>query len=156
MSRWTCLFLIVLRLSIGWHFLFEGLHKIHSENTRDAEGAKAFSSEGYFREARGPLGHQIRKVIGDPDKDLIAKLEIPNLPSIPDRGGKSSVEYLPAALAADMEAYRQLFLATYNLDDSEKKQTENVRDQHKSLVAKWMTDEKSKVARKSTASTEEA
>ena len=151
MSRWTCLFLIALRLSIGWHFLFEGLHKIHSENTKDAEGSKAFSSEGYFREARGPLGHEIRKVIGDPDKDLIAKLEIPNLPATADRKDKPAGEFVPKALSEDMEAYRRSFVATYNLSEFEVQETSRLSDQYKATIGRWLIDEKAKIKRKGVA-----
>jgi len=42
--------LVLLRLSIGWHFLFEGLQKVYSLFT-----PKPFSAAVYFRESAGPL-----------------------------------------------------------------------------------------------------
>ena len=56
MLRKTMFFLILLRLAIGWHFFFEGYHKIHSDEIGPTETSKPFSSEMYFREATGPLG----------------------------------------------------------------------------------------------------
>lgn len=76
MNRSTQIALVLLRLVIGWHFLFEGLHKIHSLYT-----PKPFSSEVYFREASGPLGSVMKTqgFIADPDKELDAKLQDGNI-----------------------------------------------------------------------------
>ena len=45
------LFLVLLRIAIGWHFLTEGLEKV--ESTR--YGKQPFSAEIYLRNATGPL-----------------------------------------------------------------------------------------------------
>ena len=45
------LFLVLLRIAIGWHFLTEGLDKV--ESTR--HGNEPFSAEIYLRNAAGPL-----------------------------------------------------------------------------------------------------
>ncbi len=65
-------FLLALRLAIGWQFLFEGLHKIHSHYVADptfqAESdtiKKPFSSERYFKEAPGPIAPYVRAMNGD-------------------------------------------------------------------------------------------
>lgn len=67
-NRWSprVLFLLALRLSIGWHFLFEGLHKVHSVFHGPSETVRVFSSEPYFKVAPGPLGEQMRKQFSDP------------------------------------------------------------------------------------------
>lgn len=70
MNRYTGISLILLRLIIGWHFLFEGLHKIHSLYT-----PKPFSSEIYFRESSGPLGKFMKGFLPDPDADFLAKFD---------------------------------------------------------------------------------
>jgi len=70
MNRYTGISLILLRLIIGWHFLFEGLHKIHS-----LYSPKPFSSEIYFRESSGPLGKFMKGFLPDPDSELLAKLD---------------------------------------------------------------------------------
>jgi uncharacterized membrane protein YphA (DoxX/SURF4 family) len=59
-------FLLALRLAIGWQFLFEGLHKIHSHYVGTTETNKPFSSEPYFKEAPGPLAPYMRAMNGDP------------------------------------------------------------------------------------------
>ncbi len=67
-NRWSLriFFLLALRLAIGWHFLFEGLHKIHSHEVGLTETNRPFSSEIYFKVAPGPLGAQMRKQFDDP------------------------------------------------------------------------------------------
>lgn len=67
-NRWSprVFFLLALRLSIGWHFLFEGLHKLHSVNHGPSETVRVFTSEPYFKVAPGPLGEQMRKQFSDP------------------------------------------------------------------------------------------
>ncbi len=54
------MFLILLRLSIGWHMFYEGLSKVESTET-----AQPFSSEGYLRNATGPLAEEFREMIPD-------------------------------------------------------------------------------------------
>lgn len=67
-NRWSCrvFFLLALRLAIGWHFLFEGLHKVHSHYHGPSETVRVFSSEPYFKVAPGPLGEQMRRQFSDP------------------------------------------------------------------------------------------
>ena len=74
MLRSTMIFLVLLRLAIGWHFLFEGVHKLHDSYlayTPDGKPAqhKPFSSAGYFREAPGPFAFasetRVRRVLSD-------------------------------------------------------------------------------------------
>ncbi len=67
----TMVLLVVLRLAIGWHFLFEGLHKLDSFVTGATTTNKPFSSAGYFREAPGPLAWEVRQQIGDPDDEAL-------------------------------------------------------------------------------------
>ena len=47
-------FLILLRIAIGWHFLFEGIEKVESMRRGMTETSRPFSSAGYLNEASGP------------------------------------------------------------------------------------------------------
>src|SRR2546423_15245979 len=53
----TRFFLVLLRLSIGWHFLVEGIDK--GKNPR-------WTSEAYLRESIGPLAPEFRALAGGP------------------------------------------------------------------------------------------
>ena len=72
-------FLLLLRLAVGWHFCFEGLHKIHSQMNVKTETNTPFSSAGYFTAGQGPLAdHMRREYVGDPVKlytERLAKKE---------------------------------------------------------------------------------
>ncbi len=56
------LFLVLLRISIGWQFLYEGLWKYNTLST-----PRPWSAEGYLRNAQGPMRGHFRKMTGDPD-----------------------------------------------------------------------------------------
>lgn len=58
----ACVLLVMLRLSIGWHLLYEGVWKIQTQKT-----ASPWSSEGYLKNATGPLRPVFRDLTGDPD-----------------------------------------------------------------------------------------
>ena len=78
-NRWSprVFFLLALRLAIGWHFLFEGLHKVESYYNGPTETSKPFSSEIYFKVAPGPLGEKMRKEFSDPDAEIASKVQAP-------------------------------------------------------------------------------
>ena len=58
----ACVLLVILRISIGWQFLYEGLWKINSGNT-----ARPWSAKGYLANAQGPFRLAFRNMAGDPD-----------------------------------------------------------------------------------------
>ncbi len=55
-------FLVLLRVAIGWHFLYEGLEKYQAT----VQG-KPFSAEGYLRNANGPFAPYFRGMLADPN-----------------------------------------------------------------------------------------
>jgi uncharacterized membrane protein YphA (DoxX/SURF4 family) len=97
MNTWTRIGLIVLRVVIGWHFLFEGIEKLETtwnhqgpllcptaegfvlthvfgESKELSDPKAAWSAEGYLREAQGPLAPWFRKQAGDLDADALARM----------------------------------------------------------------------------------
>src|SRR5690242_7297803 len=65
MNNATRFFLVLLRLVIGWHLLFAGIEKF----APDYRG-----SEGYLREASGPLADYYEQLLGYP---LLDRLTVP-------------------------------------------------------------------------------
>ena len=57
-TGWTILFMVVLRIAIGWHFLYEGIYKIKSGT---------FSSTPYLMASAGPLRDTYRSMVYDVD-----------------------------------------------------------------------------------------
>lgn len=97
-QKWSLrvFFLLTLRLAIGWHFLFEGLHKLHSYYMGPAETNRVFSSEMYFKVSPGPLGPYMRKQFTDVEAEFAAKLKGPREIS-PEAFAKLSTEEQAAA-----------------------------------------------------------
>src|SRR5262249_39643557 len=78
-NKWSLkvFFLLALRVAIGWHSLFEGMHKLHSHAVGPTETNRPFSSEPYFNAAEGPLGEVMKKrYLGDPDAAIAANLKL--------------------------------------------------------------------------------
>jgi uncharacterized membrane protein YphA (DoxX/SURF4 family) len=62
-------FIVLLRIAIGWHFLYEGCEKVQST----WEGKEPFSAEIYVRNATGPFGSYFRGML--PDVNSLAMLD---------------------------------------------------------------------------------
>lgn len=59
----TVSLLVLLRIAIGWQFLYEGLWKLQSRQT-----ARPWTSAGYLRNSQGPFRDVFRGLTGDPDE----------------------------------------------------------------------------------------
>jgi thiosulfate dehydrogenase [quinone] large subunit len=58
LARGPMIAITVLRIVVGWHFLYEGIAKLTST---------AWSSAGYLRQARGPFGELFKGLAGQPN-----------------------------------------------------------------------------------------
>lgn len=85
--------LVLLRVSIGWQFLYEGLWKYNTLQT-----AQPWTSEGYLKNAQGPLRDHFRSMTGDPD----------------DLGW---LDY--STMEARWKSWRERFSAHYGLDEKQ-------------------------------------
>jgi uncharacterized membrane protein YphA (DoxX/SURF4 family) len=148
MMRWkypffTAFFLVLLRLAIGWHFAYEGYHKVHSiavgPVSRDGRVVAPFSSAGYFSEGRGPLGEVMRHAIGDPDELLLERLEAMPLASGQDPATDNKHLRMPPALAHDWEDYLNRFATHYNLDEQQRSLARVKMEQAESNFVQWLT-----------------
>ncbi len=121
-NRWSLrvFFLLALRLTIGWHFLFEGLHKVNTYYAGPIEVngkmQRPFSSEMYFRVAPGPLGERMRNEFGDPNLEITTKVKAPEAIS-PSDFAKLSVDdqaaKCPKVVADQLTAVEQQAQQTY-------------------------------------------
>ncbi|MGL4550564.1 MAG: hypothetical protein ACRC33_05210, partial [Gemmataceae bacterium] len=113
MQRWTVIFLVLLRLSIGWHFLFEGLNKIQSHMVGPTVTSRPFSSAGYFREAPGPLGALFRATTGDPDDEALARLVTG------DAADGKALDRLPPGLKRDWQTLAARYAKHYGFSPAD-------------------------------------
>lgn len=112
-NRWSprVFFLLALRLSIGWHFLFEGLHKVHTHVHGPSEtNARAFSSEPYFKVAPGPVGAEMRRQFLDVNAvvaDRVAKQKDMTAAAFDALPLAEQAALCPASVAAKLDAVPQ-------------------------------------------------
>lgn len=109
-------FILALRLAIGWHFMFEGLHKIHSYYVGPTDSNRVFTSEPYFAMADGPLGPIVRKRIGDPT-EIIAKRIVAKTgekaTSVDAMKDAELLKAVPDAVATEWNDYMVIFEVKY-------------------------------------------
>jgi uncharacterized membrane protein YphA (DoxX/SURF4 family) len=82
----TVLMLVLLRLTIGWHFLYQGIAKLEDPD---------FSSAAFLGQAKGPLGDYYRSLVDDWD----------GRQALGPEGRKQFVERLDDYLKRFSEAY---------------------------------------------------
>ena len=109
------LFLVLLRISIGWHFLYEGLEKIESTH----KGSKPFSAEPYLRASTGPLGTYFRNLV--PDVNSLAMLD-------------------PVRLKADWAAEVKRIADHYGFDKDQQDQADKILKHSEEVADIWFSD----------------
>ena len=129
----TMVLLVLLRLAIGWHFLYEGAHKLDSF----VHGDKPWTSAGYFREAPGPLAWEMRQHLGDPDDEALARLNV----QPPPAGEDQQKNYLrtPPGLHKDWEDYLQRYADAYGLDARQRDLARGKLEENEDTVFQWLT-----------------
>jgi uncharacterized membrane protein YphA (DoxX/SURF4 family) len=148
MSTLTRLFLVLLRLAIGWHFLFEGVEKIYSVHVGPTTTNRPFTSADYLRQSSGPLRELFRKQAGDLDKMALERLTL--LPLDPSKDPKAVPlhERLSPALSADWDAALDRYVQHYGLDDNQQVQARTALDQAKEQAGLWLQEGTTVVERK--------
>lgn len=136
-TRLTCVFLVLLRLAIGWHFLFEGLEKVDSP---------AWSSAPYLREATGPVAPLFRWMAGDA---LVDRLTPQPQPADRDPAQTPPHLRLPKAIDRDWNDYAARFADYYQLDDAQRQLMDAKLEQQKDKTALWLLSGKKTVKRES-------
>ncbi len=146
MSRKTIVALVILRLVIGWHFLFEGLHKVHLYFVGETETSKPFSSEVYFREATGPLGPPMRSHLPNPDEAALARLTPKARPADADPDTYPPQNYVPDIIAAEWDAYPGQINGLYTLDEQQQARAKELIEQKKVQLGIWLTTDRRQLA----------
>ena len=65
LSRWPMIAITILRVAVGWHFLYEGIAKLT---------APAWSASGYLKQARGPFAGLFKWLAAEPN--LLANADL--------------------------------------------------------------------------------
>ncbi len=124
-SGLTCFVLVLLRLTIGWHFLVEAGHKFHTHWLGKTATNTPWTGEGFFREGIGPAAPLFRNLVGDPDKQALAML-------------KPEGDQLPPALNAAWDDYLNHFSDYYGLDADQKAKAATILADAKGKALAWL------------------
>jgi uncharacterized membrane protein YphA (DoxX/SURF4 family) len=112
----AALFIVLLRIAIGWHFLHEGAEKVSSTY---GGGKEPFSAEIYLRNAQGPFAPYFRRMI--PDVDSLAQLD-------PDR--------LKAEWTEDVSRISRHF----GFDQEQQKKAQTILEENLQWATYWFND----------------
>jgi uncharacterized membrane protein YphA (DoxX/SURF4 family) len=107
---------VLLRIAIGWHFLYEGLEKVESTH----KGGKPFTAEPYLRASTGPLAPYFRGLV--PDVNSVAMLD-------PER--------LKAAWTADVDR----IAGHFQFDKAQWEKATNELKQREEYLGAWSGDQ---------------
>lgn len=141
MNGWTRVCLVLLRLAIGWHFLFEGLEKIHSVNVGPAEGNRPWTSKAYLREAVGPLAPYFRRQAGDTDEEALALLSVQPVPEGQDPSRIPPRQRIAPVLDQAWDEYFRRFKTHYGLDPEQEKLAQAKLEQAKDQAVLWLLNQ---------------
>jgi uncharacterized membrane protein YphA (DoxX/SURF4 family) len=121
--------LVLLRLNIGWHFYSEGTKHLTDPN---------WSSEGFLRQAKGPLAPRFQAVLPDYHKFEA----IVYTASDEKEAGEAWIKQV----GAGWDDYRRQFSDFYGLSDQQKAQSEAIVQRRQELLREWLADNQEAIA----------
>ncbi|MER3415774.1 MAG: hypothetical protein C4297_06120 [Gemmataceae bacterium] len=129
---WTTVFLIGLRLAIGWHFVYEGASKL--ETYLDADrGVRPWSAEPFLATASGPCAPYYRAWLLD-DPDGIERVTVPDDGSLP--------EHLRRAWQQSVDD----FVEHYGLDERRRQQAQQALEEVSKDTQQWLHSQRAYIA----------
>lgn len=102
--------LVLLRIAIGWHFLYEGMWK--HENA-------SFSAEGFFKQARGPWAEKFHNLI-------------------PDYDGRERLD--PQRMAEKWDDYRRRLAEHYNFSQEQSDEAGQIYDRYVKQLQSYLDE----------------
>ena len=106
-SLLAVILVVLLRISIGWHLMYEGLWKLSTQQT-----SSPWTAEGYLKNATGPLRPTFRAMTGDPDDLRWVDFD---------------------GMSQKWQAWRERFVAHYQLTESQKADFDRLLDGQESF-----------------------
>jgi uncharacterized membrane protein YphA (DoxX/SURF4 family) len=117
--------IVLLRIAIGWHFFYEGLHKF--------DPAEGFSAKGFLGVAKGPTAELYYAML--PDLDGLQRLEIGTVQDIKGKEQKTFVVYENAW----NEFYHQ-FLKKHALNETQQQNASNILNRYLTSLREGATN----------------
>jgi uncharacterized membrane protein YphA (DoxX/SURF4 family) len=145
MNNLTRVFLVLLRLAIGWHFFFEGLEKFDSLRTGPTTTNRPFTSASYLREATGPFADFFRSQAGETDEAVLNRLTVIPLRAGQDAGNTPPYTRMPPELAKEWKEFFDRFVQHYHLDQQQAALAEKKLQQREDQTVHWLLEGRKKV-----------
>ena len=112
---------VLLRLTVGWHFFYEGVWKINPDNK--------FSAIPFLGLAKGPAATLFYDMLPDIDgKNRLTIQEKEGVPRLSD-GRKVTVKYFPT-FEKEWIAFHDKFTRRYKLDENQQKAAQKLLDRY--------------------------
>ncbi|HEX4129319.1 MAG TPA: hypothetical protein VHZ24_04700 [Pirellulales bacterium] len=126
--------LVLLRISIGWHFLYAGLDKLTSSH---------FTSAGFLGQAKGPLAEKFHDLVPDWDgRERFGAFEVKigdeRIPADEHRRDAINITY--DRLAQKLHDYEEAFEHHYRLTPQQAEAVEKAYDQRKAELKNLLTE----------------
>lgn len=119
--------LVLLRIYIGWHFLYEGVWKLEHPS---------FSAEPFLRQAQGPFRERFRNLV--PDIDGRQRLNL-----VPQPGGKFNAELSDEV----WNDYWRKMSEFYRFDDKQKEEAQRLHDRADQRLKGFLIDNQETIAK---------
>ena len=104
---------VLLRLTVGWHFFYEGVWKVNPDNQ--------FSAIPFLAMAKGPAATMFYDMLPDVDgKTRLTIQEKDDVPRLDNPARKATVKYFPT-FEQEWEKYLEKFKKYYGLNEEQQK-----------------------------------
>lgn len=124
------LLLVGLRLAIGWHFLYQGIHKLKNPN---------FSSEPFLRQAKGPLAEHYLAMI----PDYLGRERLSPVPEKPQgEGPEASASH---KVTDGWQSYGRLLVSTYNYSVDQQAALDQIVAQRTGQLADYLKENRTDI-----------
>ncbi|MDR2439824.1 MAG: hypothetical protein LBE12_10705 [Planctomycetaceae bacterium] len=117
--------IVLLRIAIGWHFFYEGLHKF--------DPAEGFSAKGFLGVAKGPTAELYYEML--PDLDGLQRLEIGSVKDDKEKEHKTFIVYEIA-----WNEFYNRFLKKHALNEKQQKEAANIFNRYLESLRNGATD----------------
>ena len=124
----TMLMMIVLRLTIGWHFYTEGAKHLAEPH---------WSSEGFLRQAKGPLAHYYHSVLPPADFGLEATLHDG---TTAPADATTQIDRWQTRVVDAWDAQVKAFREHYRLDDQQKEAVDKIGQRRIKQFEHWLDE----------------
>jgi uncharacterized membrane protein YphA (DoxX/SURF4 family) len=145
MNSLTRIFLVLLRLAIGWHFFFEGVEKLNSLATGPTTTNRPFTSADYLGESTGPFARFFRDQARESDEAILDKLTVAPLSAAYDSTEIPPHRRMSPALQKEWDEEFDHLAERYQLDSRQRALAQKKWEQAKDNTVNWLLTAKSKV-----------